>query len=57
MLHEVVFGVFPGVLVIKVEKAWLRFIQVVSVNPSVKGQITVFSPRVSLLPLYTSEKV
>ena len=32
MLHEVVFGVFPKVLVIKVEKAWLRFIQVVSVD-------------------------
>ena len=26
--------------VIKVEKAWLRFIQVVSVNSSVKGRIT-----------------
>ena len=41
---------------IKVEKAWFRFIQVVSVNPSVKGRITVFSSRVSLLPLYTSRK-
>ena len=40
MLHELVFGVFPGVLVIKVEKAWLRFIQVVSVNSSVKARIT-----------------
>ena len=27
--------------VIKVENAWLRFIQVVSVNSSVKGRITL----------------
>ena len=43
LLHEVVFGVFPRVLVIKVGKAWLRFIHVVSVNYSAKGRITTVS--------------